>query len=56
MIRNAGPGSGQAGRLAVAAIMIVVIFVAMAIIGPLLTPPVPGQSRLPPLVQVLMSH
>jgi len=42
--------------LAVAAIMIALIFVAMALIGPLLSPALPGQSKLPPLFQVLMAR
>jgi hypothetical protein len=56
MIKGAGPDNGQASRLAVAAVMIAVVFVAMALIGPLLTPGLPGESKLPPLVQVLMSR
>jgi hypothetical protein len=56
MIKDAGPGGGQAGHLAVAAILIVLMLAAMALIGPLLTPAAPGQSRLPPLVQVLMAR
>jgi len=56
MIKGAGPGGGQAGHLAVAAILIVLLFAVMATIGPLLTPGGAQQSRLPPLVQVLMAR
>jgi hypothetical protein len=56
MIRDSGPDKGQASRLAVAAVMIALVFAAMALIGPLLSPEQPGQSRLPPLIQVLMSR
>jgi hypothetical protein len=56
MIKGAGPDNGQASRLAVAAIMIAVLLVAMAIIGPLLTPEAPGQSRLPPIVLLFQSR
>jgi hypothetical protein len=56
MLKDAGPGSGQGSRLAVAAIMVALVCAAMALIGPLLTPGIPGQSRLPPLIQVLMEH
>lgn len=56
MTEDPGPGAGQASRLAVAAIMLAVVFVAMALIGPLLTPGLPGQSKLPPLFQVLASR
>jgi hypothetical protein len=56
MINDAGPGNGQASRLAVAGILIALVFAVMALIGPLLTPDFPGQSRLPPLIQVLMSR
>ncbi len=53
MIKGAGPGRGQGAHLAVCAILIALLFMAMAIVGPLLTPEAPGQSRLPPLFQVL---
>ncbi len=56
MIDHSGPGGGQAGRLAVAAILLAVLFAAMALIGPLLTPGEPGESRLPPLFQVLAAR
>ena len=56
MIKGAGPGNGQAGHLAVAVILIALMFAAMAMIGPLLSPDIPGQSKLPPLVQVLMAR
>jgi hypothetical protein len=49
MFKGAGPGNDQASRLAVAAIMLAVVFAAMAIIGPLLS----GEDRqLPPIVQL----
>ena len=56
MIRDSGPDNGQASRLAVAAILIALVFAAMALIGPLLTPEMPGESRLPPLFQVLAAR
>ena len=57
MIKDAGPERhGQGSHLAVAAILIVLLIAVMALIGPLLTPDAPGQSHLPPLVQVLMDR
>jgi hypothetical protein len=56
MLKESGPGGGQASRLAVAAIMLALVFAAMALIGPLLTPGLPGESKLPPLIQVLASR
>jgi hypothetical protein len=56
MTTDPGPGGGQASRLAVAAIFLAVVFAAMALIGPLLTPEYPGQSRLPPLFQALAAR
>ena len=56
MIKDVGPGGGQAGHLMVAAIMIGVLLVAMAMIGPLLAPGGAEHSRLPPLIQVLMAR
>ena len=56
MIKDADPRNGQAGRLAVAAIMLALVFAAMTVVGPLLSRPLPGQSRLPPLFQVLWSR
>ena len=56
MLNDAGPRRGQGGHLAVAAILIVLIVAMMALIGPLLSPGLPGESRLPPLVQVLMAR
>ncbi|HEY4030768.1 MAG TPA: hypothetical protein VGM25_10520 [Caulobacteraceae bacterium] len=56
MFKDAGPGGGQAGHLAVAAILIAVMFVAMSLIGPLLAPGGPDHAKLPPLVQVLMAR
>jgi len=49
-------GRGQGAHLAVAAIVLALVFVMMALIGPLLTPGLPGQSKLPPLIQVLASR
>lgn len=54
MMNDTGHG-GQASRLAVAAIVLAVVFVAMSVIGPLLSPGGVDQSKLPPLVQVLMA-
>jgi hypothetical protein len=56
MIKGSGPRNGQGGHLAVAAILIALMFVAMALIGPLLSPAAPGQSKLPPLFQVLAAR
>jgi hypothetical protein len=56
MTDDPNSGGGQASRLAVAAIVLAVVFAAMALIGPLLTPGVPGESRLPPLIQVLAAR
>lgn len=56
MLKGAGPGNGQASRLAVAAIMLAVVFFAMALIGPLLSPGGADQSKLPPLFQALAAH
>jgi len=56
MIKGAGPESGQGSRLAICAILLALVFVAMAIVGPLLTPEQPGQSRLPPIVLLFQSR
>jgi hypothetical protein len=56
MTKGAGPESGQASRLAVAAIMIALVFAVMALIGPLLSPGGTDQSKLPPLFQVLAAR
>jgi hypothetical protein len=56
MIKGAGPESGPGGQLAVCAILIALLLAAMAVIGPLLTPEVPGQSRVPPIVLLFQSR
>jgi hypothetical protein len=56
MIKGAGPDRGQGSHLAVCAILIGLLLVAMAIVGPLLTPEQPGQSRLPPIVLLFQSR
>lgn len=53
-MNDAGHG-GQAARLAVAAIMLGLVFVAMALVVPLLSPGGAEPSKLPPLVRVLMA-
>jgi hypothetical protein len=50
VLKDAGPGRDQASRLAVAAIMLAVVFVAMAIVGPLLSGELRKPSNLPPIV------
>jgi hypothetical protein len=50
VLKGADPHHGQASRLAVAAIMLAVVFVAMALIGPLLSGELRDRSHLPPIV------
>jgi hypothetical protein len=54
VLKGAGPGNDQLSRLAVAAIMLAVVFAAMAIVGPLLSGE--GRSNLPPIVLLFTSH
>jgi hypothetical protein len=56
MLKGAGPGHDQASRLAVAAIMLAVVFAAMAVIGPLLSGELHQRSNLPPIVLLFTSH
>jgi hypothetical protein len=56
VLKDADPHHGQGSHLAVCAILIGVLLVAMAIVGPLLTPEQPGQSRLPPIVLLFQSR
>ena len=56
MVKGSDPGSGQASHLAVAAVVLVLIFAAMTMVRPLLNPEVPQQSNLPPLFQALKAR
>jgi len=56
VLKGADPQHGQASRLAVAAIMLAVVFVAMALIGPLLSGEIRQPSNLPPIVLLFRSH
>jgi hypothetical protein len=50
VLKDAGPHNGQASRLAVAAIVLALVFVVMALVGPLISGEIRQPSNVPPIV------